>query len=137
MEFTSKYLNYVDANEPNLDPVILMRDTATMVGTPTGSKLSAFRRIAIHMPDPNAIAKDPDAVPMPKEEEVLWSLALTLVSRADKKNVINFAKYLKRGPKEYFVLFGRQCFDIRYQQTMPVLNQVLQDPLLKSILLAR
>jgi hypothetical protein len=137
LEFTSKYLNYVDANEPNLDPVILMRDTATMVGTPTGSKLSAFRRIAIHMPDPNAIAKDPDAVPMPKEEEVLWSLALTLVSRADKKNVINFAKYLKRGPKEYFVLFGRQCFDIRYQQTMPVLNQVLQDPLLKSILLAR
>jgi hypothetical protein len=99
--------------------------------------LSAFRKIAIHMPDPDAIAKNPDAVPLPTAEEVLWSLALTLVSRADKKNVENFARYLKRGPKEYFVLFGRQCFDVRYQQTMPVLNKVLQDPVLKSILLAR
>jgi hypothetical protein len=137
LEFTSNYLNYVDTYEPGIDPVVLMRDSATMIGTPAASKLSAFRRIAIHMPNPDDIAKNPDAVPIPKEEEVLWSLALTLVSRATKANVENFAKYLKRGPKEYFVLFGRQCFDVRYQQTMPVLNKVLQDPILKSILLAR
>jgi hypothetical protein len=136
-EFTSNYLNYVDVHEPGLDDVVLLRDAAMLIGTPAASKLSAFRKIAIHMPDPDAIAKNPDAVPLPTAEEVLWSLALTLVSRADKKNVENFARYLKRGPKEYFVLFGRQCFDVRYQQTMPVLNKVLQDPVLKSILLAR
>lgn len=136
-EFTSNYLNYVDQYEAGIDNVALMRETATLVGTAAASKLSAFRQIAIHMPDPDDIAKDPSKVPMPKKEEVLWSLALTLVSRADKKNIENFATFLKQGPKEYFVLFGRMCFDTRYKETMPVLNKVLQDPLLKSILLAR
>jgi len=136
-EFASNYLNYIDANEPNLDPVVVMRDTAMLLGTVAASKLSAFRDVAKNMPDPNAIARNPMAVPMPADTGVLWALSLTLVSRADKKNVENFATYLKRGPAEYFVLFGRLAFDTRYQQCMPVLTKVLQDPLLKSILLAR
>ena len=136
-EFTSDYLNYVDANEPALEDIVLTRETAMLIGTAAGSKLSAFRKIAIHMPDPDAIAKNPDKVPLPQAEEVMWSLALTLVSRADKKNVENFASYLKRGPREYLVLFARLAFDTRYKETMPVLNRVLQDPALKSIMLAR
>lgn len=136
-EEVSKYLNYVDTSEPTLDPVIIMRDTAAHVGTPVASKLSAFREVAIHMPDPTAIAKDPDMVPLPTKEEVMWSITLTLASRADKKNVEAFAKWLKKGPAEFYVLFGRLCFDTRYRETMPALNKVLQDPALKSILLAR
>ena len=89
------------------------------------------------MPDPAAIARAPDAVPFPSKEEVLWSITLTLASRADKKNVEAFARWLKQGPAEFYVLFARLCFDTRYRESMPVLNKVLQDPMLKSILQAR
>ena len=104
------------------------REEALVAGNDVGDVRGLRRRLP-HTPFECPAEQDSVG---PREH--ITESALRGASESDRQN---FAKYLKRGPKEYFVLFGRQCFDVRYQHTMPVLNKVLQDPVLKSILLAR
>lgn len=114
LEFLSNYCNYVDANEPGLEAGTVVGEAAAIVGTPVATKFVAFRAITAAMPDPQDIL-DGKKIPYPEKQEILWALALTLASRADKKNLGNVHAFLDKGPPEYLALAAR----IVYSTKMP------------------
>lgn len=132
-EFTSKYFNYLDANEPSLARGHVLGEVAALMGTPVASKLVAFRDIAMTMPDPDAILKG-DKVPYPKKQEVLWALTLTLVSKVKKEQVKHLHKFLDNGPDEYLALAARLAFDTKVDAlTGPDFHAMLRSPKLKAM----
>lgn len=114
-DFLSSHMNYIDRYLPSLDAGTLLGDVASIVGTPVASKFVAFRTIAATMPDPDAILAG-KKVPFPNKEEVVWSLALTLTSKATKANVKHLHAFLDQGPDEYLALATRILFDTKAAQ---------------------
>lgn len=133
LEFSSMYCNYIDEHEPQLNEVEVVSDLAALMGTPVGSKLAAFRKIALTMPDPMAILTGKKVV-YPSKTEVLWALTLTLASKCEKAHVKNLHAWVNRGPDEYMALAARLLFDTKLQALAgPDFHALLQDPKLKSM----
>lgn len=132
-EFASRYLNYVDQHEAHLPEGTVMSELATMISHTVALKLSAFRKIAVEMPDPELILQGKD-VPYPKKQEVMWSLTISLASRATKKNVGNIHKFLEQGPDEFLALGARIIFDSRINEVAgPEFDKIVQSKRLKAM----
>jgi len=132
-EFASNYLHYIDRHEPGLDAGTVVSELAAIIGTPVASALGAFRKIASQMPDPYAILAG-KTVAYPTKQEVLWSLTLTLASKAEKANVKHLHAWLDRGPEEYLALAARVLFDTRASDLAgPEFNKMIMSPKLKAM----
>lgn len=128
LEALSNYCNYIDQNEPGLGEGDVVGDTATLVGSPTAVKFGAFRKIANNMPDVDGICEG-KRVPMPEKTEVLWSLTLTLASRATKDNLTHIFDYLDRGPPEFLAVFARIVYDTKMPGIAgPGINKLIKSP---------
>jgi len=133
LEYLSKYCNYIDAHEPGLKDGDIIGDVAGIVGSPTALKFCAFRKIAHTMPDVEAILEG-KKVAQPDKQEVLWSLALTLASRADKKNLENVFDFLDKGPMEYLSVAARIIYDTKMPGISgPGLNKMIRSPKLNQM----
>jgi hypothetical protein len=132
-EFASNYMNYVEAHEPGLDEGTVMGELAGILGTPVAITLVAFRKIAMTMPDPALILAG-KKVPYPTKQEVMWALALTLASRADKKSIEHVHAFLDQGPPEYLALCARIVYDTKMPGIVgPGLHALIKSPKLKSM----
>lgn len=133
LEFTSRYCNYVDANEPGLEAGHVLGEIAGILGTPVASKFVAFRDVALTMPDPDAILAG-KKVPFPQEQKVLWALTLTLVSKVEKDSVKYMHAFLDQGPHEYLALAARIAFDTKVAELAgDALHKMLNSPKLKTM----
>jgi hypothetical protein len=127
LEFLSKYCNYIDEHEPGLAEGDILGDAASIVGSPVALKFCAFRKIARTMPDVDAILAG-KSVPQPDKQEVLWSLALTLASRAKKDNLEHIVKFLDKGPPEYLSVAARIIYDTKMPGISgPGLNSMIRN----------
>lgn len=132
-EFVSNYLNYVDANEPGLEPGIVLQEVASLLGTVVAAKFVAFRDVAKTMPDPDAILRG-EKVPQPDKTGVLWALTLTLASKVTKKTLENMVDYLDQGPVEYLGLAVRILFDTKQAELAgPGFSKLVRNPKLSHI----
>lgn len=133
LEFLSQYCNYIDVHAPDLEDGVIISETAAIVGSPTGLKFTAFRKISGNMPDVEGILAG-RRVPQPQKQEVMWSLALTLASRADKKNVGNIYDYLDQGPEEFLAVAARIIYDSKMPGIVgPEMNRMIRSPKLKAM----
>lgn len=137
-EATSKLVNYLDANNPRISDPSLLSRVASLLGTPVATKYVPFRSEALTMPDPDAIAAG-KSVAHPKKTGVMWTLTITLVSRATKANVGTIYDWLTgSNNREYSILFIKQCFDSKAAQLIgPTFNRILQEPDVKQALNAQ
>lgn len=136
-EFASKYLNYIDTNVKGLEDGTVVGELAAILGTPVASKLTAFRKVGLTMPDPDAILAGKKVATAPTE--VLWALTLTLVSKVKKDTIKHMAKYLEQGPDEYLALAARILFDTRSAEVSgPDFHQhIMMNPKLKEMFTGR
>lgn len=133
LDFVSSYFNDLEVNEPGLGDGHVIGDVAAMIGTPVASKLVAFRKIAMTMPDPDAILKG-QKVPYPTKQEVLWALTLTLASKCKKADVKYLHAFLDKGPDEYLALAARLLFDTKVSELSgDEFHKLLQNPKLKQM----
>lgn len=132
-EFTSNYLNYIDEHEPGIDEGTVTSDVAAIIGTPVAVALVASRKIALTMPDPDAILAG-KRVPQPTKQEVCWALALTLAARSDKKNLEHGFAYMDQGSPEFLALYARVVYDTKMPGIAgPALHKLIQSPKLKAM----
>lgn len=133
LEFLSDHMNYIDQYEPGIRGGELVGDAAPLVGTPVATRFAAFRDIAMTMPNPDDILAG-KKVAFPKKEEVLWSLTLTLASKATKQNVKHIHAFLGNGPDEFLALAARVLFDSKAMQLAgDDFHKLIGDPKLKAM----
>lgn len=80
------------------------------VGAEAASQLEAFLRVWETMPKLDAIYKDPDSVPVPKELNVKYCIAMGIAASITKDNFAQGYQYLKRMPKEFQTLSIRLAY---------------------------
>lgn len=66
------------------------------VGEATGSKFSAFLRVADKLPSIDGIIMNPRTAPIPDDMNVLYATVTALVGRASKDNLANVTAYFNR-----------------------------------------
>lgn len=133
-EMASDYMNWTERANNAPDDAMVMSTLAGVLSTPVAAKLAAYRKVAHEMPDPDLILKNPKGVPMPKKQEVMWSLTLTLVSKLDKKTFDNAYLWMGQAAAEYLALFARIAFDTKVKELAgPSFNKMLADPRLKQM----
>lgn len=134
-EATSRLINFMDRNNPGIADVTLLSRVAALLGSPVASAYVPFRSETLHMPDPDEIAKGKN-VGWPKKQSMMWTLTISLVSRATKDNFETIYNWLSKGEnKEFSILFVKQCFDTKAAKLIgPQFNKVLQQPDVKQAL---
>ena len=74
------------------------------IGDATGSEFAGFLKMMNELPDLNAIIKDPERSPVPRQTDVAIATMFALMHRANKDNIVNIATYLTRNQVELAVM---------------------------------
>jgi len=87
----------LDADLPPETRVELIKGA---VGQEAGLSFESYLRIYERIPDLDAIAENPDAVPVPDDLDVRYCLAMGICARLTAQNFATYWAYIKRMPKE-------------------------------------
>lgn len=99
--------------EQGLDDDLRFEMLKGTVGEGAAAELEGFLRTYQHMPSPDAILLNPDAVEVPEDPATLYALSTALGSRTTVQNVGNVMKYADRMPVEFNIVTVRDA--ARYQ----------------------
>lgn len=80
-----------------------LRTFAGAIGKVRATDFISFLRIYQNLPDPDAVIRDPEAAPIPKEPGYLYALCGALSHRASRKTIEAIIKYADRLTEEFSV----------------------------------
>lgn len=80
------------------------------IGRPGATEYLAFSQLTDKVPTPDEVRKNPEKAPVPKDRGALYLVATMLASAATEKDGNPFTKYLRRLPRVYGALLGRDLY---------------------------
>lgn len=83
---------------------------AGAVGKPTAAEFLAYARLAADLPDPTEVWLDPDGATVPQDPSALFLITTMLASAAHADVAGAMVKYMKRLPRVYAALLGRDAY---------------------------
>ena len=95
-------------------PELLHAVVAGCVGDGPAAEFVGFLRLYRELPDLDAVLRDPDHAPVPREPAVLYALvgALVELCRADRAPLTAFVRYANRLPDEFGLLAMRDALAV-------------------------
>ena len=108
---TPRSWQFVSDVLPGTPAELLHAAVAGCVGDGAAAEFVGFLRLCRELPDLDAVLRDPDRAPVPRESAVLYALvgALVELCRADRAPLANFVRYASRLPDEFGLLAMRDA----------------------------
>lgn len=75
------------------------------IGPGPGAMYLGFNKVWMDLPSAESIWKDPDAVEMPKKQDIQYATAMSLALKAKPENFSNALKFMKKAGKDMQVVF--------------------------------